>query len=409
MHDLHPLAGLSVLDLSQGIAGPHCGGLFAEYGARVVKIEPPGGDWMRPLGPGYGDRSAAFIYYNRGKQSLALDLKAAGARDIVWQFARQCDVVIENNRPGVSERLGIGFEAIRAVQPRIIYVSVSGLGQTGPDAAKPLSDTVAQAYSGMMMINRGRADVPAKIDTTIIDAITGLYAFQSATMALWGNPERRQARHLDISLAQAAAAIQGPKILEYGIIGGMPIKLNPPAGSYQTSDGWLAITLVREADWTAICKAINREGLATDPRFRTFADRAENITALTAILDEVLRSRGTSEWYQRLTDEGVLSNPINDYGAWLDLPQTHATDGAPTVAVASPGDGPVARTPGQTNYTALSPMLGQHSRELLREAGLDRGTIEQMISDGAVVVPDQTEAPDISKDTAHGSTCQPCQ
>ena len=261
MYDLRPLEGLRVLDLSQGIAGPHCGGLFAEYGARVVKIEPPTGDWMRPLGPGYGDRSAAFIYYNRGKESLALDLKADGAIDVVRQLAANSDVLIENNRPGVSDRLGFGFEAIKAVQPGIVYVSVSGLGQSGPDARKPLSDTVAQAYSGMMMINRGRADVPAKIDTTIIDAITGLYAFQSATMALWGNPERRQAKHIDVSLAQAAAAIQGPKILEYGIIGGMPIKLNPPAGSYQTSDGWLAMTLVREADWVAICKAISRDGL----------------------------------------------------------------------------------------------------------------------------------------------------
>ena len=124
MLDLRPLEGLRVLDLSQGIAGPHCGGLFAEYGARVVKIEPPGGDWMRPLGPGYDDASAGFIYYNRGKESLALDLKAEGAIDIVLEFASKSDVFIENNRPGVSDRLGIGFEAVKARQPKIVYVSV---------------------------------------------------------------------------------------------------------------------------------------------------------------------------------------------------------------------------------------------------------------------------------------------
>lgn len=386
MHDLRPLEGLRVLDLSQGIAGPHCGGLFAEYGARVVKIEPPSGDWMRPLGPGFGDRSAGFIYYNRGKESLALDLKASGAIDVVKHFAANSDVFIENNRPGVSERLGIGFEAIKALQPSIVYVSVSGLGQVGPDANKPLSDTVAQAYSGMMMINRGRADVPSRIDTTIIDAITGLYAFQSATMALWGNPAARKARHLDISLTQAAAAIQGPKILEYGIIGGMPIKLNPPAGSYQTSDGWMAMTLVREADWIAICKALNRDGLAGDPRFATFADRAANIAELTAILDEVLRSRSTAEWCERLTAEGVLASPIHDYGDWLKLEQTKATEAAPVFPVATPGQGPVPRTPGRASNTALSPALGQHSRALLREAGVSDDRIAALIADRAVAV-----------------------
>ena len=386
MHDLRPLAGLRVLDLSQGIAGPHCGGLFAEYGARVVKIEPPQGDWMRPLGPGFGDCSAAFIYYNRGKQSLALDLKATGAIDIVLDIAANSDVLIENNRPGVSDRLGLGFEAVRARQPRIVYVSVSGLGQTGPDARKPLSDTVAQAHSGMMMINRGRADVPAKIDTPIVDAITGLYAFQSATMALWGNPETREARHLDISLAQSAAAIQGPKVLEYGIIGTMPAKLNPPAGSYRTSDGWIAVTFVREADWHALCKAISREELADDPRFATFADRASNIDELTQILDEVIRNKTTANWMERLTEGGVLASPINDYGAWLDHRQTNGSEAAPVFPVASPGEAPVVRTPGRTSQTDLAPEVGEHSRALLADAGVSEDRIEQLILQGAVVV-----------------------
>ncbi|MGI9421851.1 MAG: CaiB/BaiF CoA transferase family protein [Hyphomicrobiaceae bacterium] len=388
MHELRPLEGMSVLDLSQGIAGPHCGGLLAEYGARVVKIEPPGGDWMRPLGPGYGDRSAAFIYYNRGKESLALDLKAEGACEVVLNFAAKCDVLIENNRPGVSERLGFGYDVVRARNPKIVYVSVSGLGQTGPDATKPLSDTVAQAHSGMMMINRGRADVPAKIDTTIVDAITGLYAFQCATMALWGNSETRVARHLDISLAQAAAAIQGPKILEYGIIDGMPVKLNPPAGSYRTADGWLALTLVREADWQAICRVIDRPDLASDPKFDSFTARASNIVELTAILDDIIVGATTADWVERLSAEGVLASQINDYGQWLAHRQTRGTDAAPVIPVASPGEGPVARTPGLSSQARLSPVLGEHSRALLEEAGLSHENIEQLIAGGAAVAPE---------------------
>lgn len=387
MHDIRPLAGLRVLDLSQGIAGPHCGGLLAEYGARVVKIEPPQGDWMRPLGPGYGDCSAGFIYYNRGKESLALDLKAPGTIDIVLDFAADSDVFIENNRPGVSERLGLGFEAVKARQPRIIYVSVSGLGQTGPDAAKPLSDTVAQAHSGLMMVNRGRADVPSKIDTTIIDAITGLYAFQATTMALWGDPATRKPQHVDVSLAQSAAAIQGPKILEYGITNEVPVNLNAPAGSYRTADGWLAITLVREPDWVAICKAMNREDLPQDPRFATFPDRSANLAELREILDAIIQTRTTAEWAERMAAEGVLASPINDYDAWLKHPQTVATAAAPVFPVASPGEGPVPHTPGHANQTALSPVLGEHSRELLAEAGLSAERIESLIAAGAVVAP----------------------
>ena len=387
MLDLRPLEGLRVLDLSQGIAGPHCGSLFAEYGARVVKIEPPAGDWMRPLGPGYDDASAGFIYYNRGKESLALDLKAEGAIDIVLEFASKSDVFIENNRPGVSDRLGIGFEAVKARQPKIVYVSVSGLGQTGPQAQKPLSDTVAQAHSGMMMINRGRADVPSKIDTTVVDAVTGLYAFQSASMALWGDPAKRDARHVDVSLAQSAAALQGPKILEYGIVGGSPAKLNPPAGSYPTADGWLALTLVRESDWHAICRALRREDLMENQKYDSFENRAANIAELTGLLDEILQTETTEEWASRLTAEGVLASPINNYGQWLEHPQTQGTDAAPVFPVAPAGDGPVPRTPGRTSNTRLSPQLGQHSRELLAEAGMQAERIEQLIASGSVIVP----------------------
>lgn len=386
MHKLSPLKGLRVLDLSQGIAGPHCGALFAEYGARVIKVEPTHGDWMRPLGIGAENGSAGFIYYNRGKESLALDLKAEGAIDVILKLAEASDVVIENNRPGVSDRLGIGFEAIKARQPRVIYVSVSGLGQVGPDAAKPLSDTVAQAHSGLMMINRGRADVPAKIDTPIIDSITGLYAFQTATMALWGDPATREARQLDVSLVQASAAIQGLRVLEYGIGGGAPGKLNAPAGSYPTADGWLALTLVRESDWQGICRAMDRSDLADDPKFATFADRSDNIDELVEILDGITKTATTAEWTERLTAEGVLAKQINDYGQWLEHPQTVGSDAAPTIGVSPTQQGPVVRTPGLASHTALSPTIGQHSREILAEAGVAAQQIENWISQGAVVV-----------------------
>jgi CoA:oxalate CoA-transferase len=387
MAHARPLEGLRVLDLSQGIAGPSCGGLFAEYGARVIKIEPPHGDWMRPLGPGAGGNSASFLYYNRGKESLAIDLKSEGAVDALLSIAAQSDVLIENNRPGVSERLGFGFETVRARQPNIVYVSVSGLGQSGPDIKQPLTDTVAQARSGLMSINTGRAGVPSKIDTTIIDALTGLYAFQAASMALWGDPARREARHLDISLIQSAAAIQGPKVMEFGLLGRMPEKLNAPAGSYPSSDGWFAISLVRETEWQTICRIIGREDLCQG-RFATFADRASVTAELNDALDTVFKKKTTREWVELLGGEGILVSPINDYGEWINDAQTQATGGAPALNVTPDQTAPVVRTPGQVDHTLLSPRLGQHSWQILNEAGVTAERIAALIEAGSVRIPD---------------------
>jgi CoA:oxalate CoA-transferase len=380
-----PLKGLRVLDLSQGVAGPHCGALFAEYGAYVIKIEPPQGDWMRVLGAGYDGRSGSFIYYNRGKKSLCLDLKSEGAIEVVLKLAANCDVVIDNNRPSVSDRLGIGFEALKARNPKIIVVAVSGFGLEGPKAQKPLSDTIAQAMSGFMSVNCGRAGVPAKVDLTLIDCLTGLYGFQAATMALWGNPKNREAQRLDISLMQCAAAIQGAKVLEYSVSGSIPAKINAPAGSYKASDGWLALTLVREADWQGICKACDRPDLATDPRFATFAERATNTDILTEIVDDIIATRTVAEWATILSDNKVLSGPINDYGMWLDDPQTVAIEGAANLPVAPGIEAPIVRTPGHGDHTDFSPHLGEHSREILIQAGITDDDIDRMFASGGVI------------------------
>lgn len=380
-----PLKGLRVLDLSQGVAGPHCGGLFAEYGADVTKLEPPTGDWMRVLGAGYDGRSGSFIYYNRGKKSLCLDLKSQGAADIVLALAANSDVVIDNNRPGVSDRLGIGFAALKARNPKVIVVAVSGFGLEGPDSRRPLSDTIAQALSGFMSMNCGRAGVPAKVDMTLIDCLTGLYAFQAATMALWGDPGQREAQQLDISLVQSAAAIQGAKVLEYSVHGKIPDKINAPAGSYKASDGWLALTLVREADWSSICKTFGQLDLAIDPRFATFNDRAAHTDDLTKIVDDIIATRTVAEWVSLLRENGVLAGPINDYGQWLDDPQTAAIEGAPHFAVATNVDAPIVRTPGHGHHTDLSPHLGQHSREILTEAGVSEADITRMLANGSVI------------------------
>jgi crotonobetainyl-CoA:carnitine CoA-transferase CaiB-like acyl-CoA transferase len=370
MINAQPLAGLLVLDLSQGVAGPYCGRLLADQGARVLKVEPPPGDWMRVLGTGPGGTSASALYYNLGKESVVLDLKEPDDLERALALAARADVVIESSRPGAMEKLGLGFEAVRARNALVIYLTISGFGRTGPRAAEPLTDTVAQAFSGYMSINRGRDGIPHKTDTTIIDAVTGLYAFQTVTMALWpGGP--REARHLDVSLMQAAAAMLGPKVLETAFLGGPPEAINAPAGSYRTSDGWIAVTLVREKQFRALARAIGEPDLVRDPRFASFAERSRNLAPLQEIITMRLSERSTEDWVTRFTAAGVLASRINEFGDWLADPQVTATCTAPEVEVVPGTSLPVPRNPGQPALDRPCPGLGEHTEAVLREFGLD--------------------------------------
>jgi crotonobetainyl-CoA:carnitine CoA-transferase CaiB-like acyl-CoA transferase len=220
-----------------------------------------------------------------------------------------------------------------------------------------------------MSINKGRDGIPHKVDTTIIDAVTGLYAFQAASMALWPGGER-EARHLDVSLMQSAAAILGPKVMEAAHLGQPPTAINPPAGSYRTSDGWIAVTLVREAQFRTWAAEIGEPDLPADPRFDSFASRARNLGPLLEIIAARLAEGTTEEWVARLTAAGLLASRINEFGDWLAEPQVVATEAAPMVAVAPGAVLPVPRTPGQAAPERPAPRIGQHTDAVLREFGI---------------------------------------
>ena len=250
-----PYAGLKVLDMSQGIAGPYCGMLLAQYGAEVTKVEPFAGDWGRVLGKQIGSHSAIDLTANRGKRSIALDLKLPAARALLARMAGCCDVLIENFRPGVMARLGVGYDAVQSTNPRVLYLSVSGFGQSGPARDLPASDTVAQAFAGMMMANCDAAGTPRPTGFLSADYTPALYAFQALAAALAARPFETAGRHIDVSLMHATGAFMAMKLIEERLEGGPAPKLNAPAGSYRTSDGWIAITLTKEAHFPAICNA----------------------------------------------------------------------------------------------------------------------------------------------------------
>jgi crotonobetainyl-CoA:carnitine CoA-transferase CaiB-like acyl-CoA transferase len=384
-------AGLKVLDLGQGIAAPYCGMLLAMHGADVVKLEPPGGDWSRGLGKRYGDHTAMSAHFNRGKKGLALDLQAPAGRGIALDLARRADIVIEGFRPGVAARLGLGYDALAMLNPRLLYVSVSGFGQEGPHIGLPCTDSVAQAFSGLAALNIGNDGAPHRVGALIVDALTGLYAAQTVGVALFARERSGNGGRLDLSLTQSAAAILGHKLAEHVLEDGSPQVINTPTGAHRTKDGWVMIALLREADFVRLVTAMGAPELAADPRFETFAARAQNTAAIFAALGAIFAQKTTAHWLSVLRGADILSDRINGFDDWLADAHVVATGGA--VAV-EPGDMPafkVPRTPGISAAVdaALSPAprIGEHGRAVLGELGLDAAAIARLVAEKTVRLP----------------------
>jgi crotonobetainyl-CoA:carnitine CoA-transferase CaiB-like acyl-CoA transferase len=386
-----PYRGLRVLDFGKGIASPYCAMLLGVYGAEVIKVEPPEGDWSRYLGTTYGSHTALSAVYNRGKRSLCLDLKQQAGIGIARRLARDCDVFIEGFRPGVAARLGIGYEDLARDNPGLIYLSVSGFGQDGPYAKRPGSDSVAQAFAGLVSVNVGNDKTPHRVGTTISDVATGVYAFQAIATALFARASVGTGRWIDVNLAQSTAALLGPKVAEHVLEGGAPRALNVPAGSYQTSDGWLMVTLVNEAQYKRLCATIGRDDLAGDPRFADFASRADSADALIPQLREVFVTQPSETWLARLHAADIIAERILNPGEWLRNVHVAATKAA--VCQDTPGVGLVyaPRTPGLMDFSEdqlrPAPDIGQDSRAVLLEAGFDRDTVDDLIRAGVVRSP----------------------
>jgi crotonobetainyl-CoA:carnitine CoA-transferase CaiB-like acyl-CoA transferase len=384
-------SGLKVLDLGQGIAAPYCAMLLAMHGADVVKLEPPTGDWSRGLGKRYGDHTAMSAHFNRGKRGLALDLRAPAGRDIALALAKRADVVIEGFRPGVAARLGLGYEALSVLNPRLLYVSVSGFGQAGPHIGLPCTDSVAQAFSGLAAVNIGNDGGPHRVGAMIVDALTGLYAAQALGVALFARERTGKGARLDLSLTQSAAAILGHKLAEHVLENGNPQIVNVPSGAHRTQDGWVMIALLREADFVRLVTALGAPELASDPRFNSFAARAANSPAIFAALGAIFARETTAHWLRVLRDADVLSDRINGFDNWLTDPHIVATGGAVDVTPADMPAFKVPRTPGISAETdaamSTAPHIGEHSRAILAELGFDDAAITRLAAEKVVATP----------------------
>ncbi|MEN3346433.1 MAG: hypothetical protein V7632_68 [Bradyrhizobium sp.] len=383
-----PYRGLKVLDFGQGIASPYCAMLLGVYGADVIKVEPPEGDWSRYLGTTYGNHTTLSAVYNRGKRSLCLDMKHKDGIAIAQRLAREADVLIEGFRPGVAERLGLGYESLSRDNSGLVYLSVSGFGQSGPYAKRPGSDSVAQAFSGLVSVNVGTDGVPHRVGTTISDVVTGVYAFQAVATTLFARATVGTGRWIDVNLCQSAAALLGHKVAEFILEGGAPRALNVPAGTYQTRDGWMMVTLVNEPQYKRLCGAIGREDLASDPRFADFAGRADAADALIPELRAVFLTQPTEAWLAQLHAADIIAERILNPGEWLRNAHVEATKAS--VCQDTPGVGAVhtPRTPGIASLSedrlCPAPDVGQDSAAVLQEAGFGQAEIDALLQSGAV-------------------------
>ena len=388
-----PYAGLKVVDISQGFAGPYCAGIFALYGADVIKVEPFEGDWIRAIGESYGGQTPLGMVANPHKRSIALNLKSDAACDIVHKLAADADVFLESFRPGVSARLGVGFDEIKKINPNIIYGSVSGFGQTGPYARRPGSDTVLQSFSGLVAVNKGNDEIPHRVGMLVPDTITGVYAHQAVAAALAGRGDEVEGIHLDLSLAQAMGAFLAPKIIERVLAGGEPRILNAPAGSYETSDGgYIGLALVKEDQYARICDAMGLEGVRDDPRYVDFELRAKNFNTLKPVFEARFKEKTADEWVRIMREADILAERINSTDDWLNDAHTIETDMAPEVEQAGIGCIPFPIVPGTTprhaNTDQLFPAIGEHGRDVLTGLGIDSEAIEALVAEGAVYLPD---------------------
>ena len=371
-----PYRGLKVLDLGQGVASPYCGMLLALYGADVVKVEPPEGDWARNLGGKYdgGRQSAMSLTFNRGKRGLTLDLKTDAGRAALRKLAEQADVLIEGFRPGVAARLGVGYESLKDVNPKLIMVSISGFGQTGPYSQRPVTDAAAQAFSGFVNANRGPDDVPHRAPILICDVATGMYAYQSVATALYARRDTGVGRWIDVSLMASAAAFIGHRSPEAWLEQGSAPALNVPAGSYQTKDGWVVVAIVNEPQFVRWCGALNRPDLPGEARFANFPQRAAHEAELVAIIRDIMAGETSATWLERLRAADVICDPVTTYQDWYADPHVLAVGGASVLNQPGLGELRMPRTPGALPSTEAAltpaPRNGQHSAEVLAEYGI---------------------------------------
>lgn len=392
-----PLAGVKVLDLTRVLSGPFLTLQLADLGAEVLKIESPGiGDETRTFAPHIGGESHYFLGLNRQKKSLVIDLKTEEGSALVRNLALQVDVLVENFRPGVMDRLGLGYDTLAADNPRLIYCAVSGFGMTGPWRDMPSFDIVTQALSGALSVNGEPGRTPVKLGLPLGDMVGGVYGSIGVLSALHERHATGRGRLIDISLHDGLMGMLGYLAQIWFTTGRDPQPVGTghpniaPYGAFPASDGLIIIACLVQGFWARLCEALECPELADDPRFATGADRISNRAALDEAISERTRQRTVAEWVERLTTNDVPHAPILSIGQALGQPHTLAREMVVTASHPAAGEvkmvGRPIKFPGAPQAPLkAAPILGEHTEQVLREhLGLSNEAIARLRADGVI-------------------------
>ena len=379
-----PLAGVRVIDLTTVISGPVCTMLLADQGADVIKIEPPGGDIARRTA-GTGEFTAMFVSSNRGKRSIALDLKQPAAIDVVHRLVASADVLVQNFRPGTMERLGLDEPTMRGLNPRLVYVSISGVGETGPYAKKRVYDPIIQSLSGLADVQADQATGrPRMVRTIVADKTTAVHAAQAVCAALFARERSGVGQHVRLSMLDTMVAFIWPEAMtQYTVIGREGAGINPTARPdliYATQDGYITVGSVSDAEWRGLAGVIGKPEWIDDPRFRSPAQRSVNAAERITLVGEILSTNTSQYWLERLDAADVPCAPVLARSQVAADPQVVHNGLIETLN--QPGMGalrqprPAARferTP--ATISGPAPAIGEHTEEILSELGFSADAI----------------------------------
>jgi crotonobetainyl-CoA:carnitine CoA-transferase CaiB-like acyl-CoA transferase len=394
---MKPLEDLFVVDLSRILSGPVCTMLLADMGAQVIKVEPPPlGDDSRQWGPPFiGGISTYFLSINRNKKSLGLNLKTADGRRILWKLIERADVLIENFRPGVLDKLGFGYEAVHKANPRTVYCSVSGFGQTGPYRDRPGYDVIAQGESGMMDLTGYPDGPPAKLGASLADIVAGLYACNGICLALLARHKTGKGQHVDVGLLDGMVSTLTYHALIYLTTGRSPKRAGTrhpsivPYESFEAKDGFVNIAVTNQKQWENFCQVCGFPEIAQDSRFAEMKARLVNYGELRPMIERVISKMTRAEVFAAMSEVGIPAGPINSVGEIMEDPHIHAREMVQQLI--HPDYGPLkvlgipiklSDTPGVVENAP--PKFGEHNHEVLTATGYDAAEIARLIENGTI-------------------------
>ena len=390
------LENVKVVDLTRTIAGPFCTMLMGDMGADVIKVEEPQrGDETRGWTPFWNEVSTQFLSFNRNKRSFAVNLKEQEGVDIVMGLAAKADVMVESFRAGAIDRMGLGYEAVRRLNPGIVYCSISGYGRTGPMAEMPGYDLIIQAYSGLMHLTGEPDGLPLRVGFSLVDLFTGMMTYGSILTALLHRDNTGEGQWIDSSLLDGQVAASSYHATGYLATGKEPHRMGSghpslvPYQSFTSSDGYFILGCANQGLWERMCQAIGRPDFLEDPRFTTNTDRVEHRAECVELLTEIFRTESTEHWVKLIVDAGIPCGPINKVSEVVNNPQVLARNmvvdiphpEVPDLRVPGP---PLKLTSTPPTVRRYPPLLGEHNEEILADAGYNPEQISQLRKKGVI-------------------------